>query len=99
MDEGRYRIWWKLHRRVSQGEPLSDKELHIYLSSRAELEAEERAGLFKVAETLGPLQERLRELRVRNQNLLQQEATLRERATELEQRYVALTGEPLGIEL
>lgn len=98
MDEQQYRIWWELHRRVSKGETLSDEDNQIYLAGRSELEAEEWASLPRIAEAVRPLQERLRELRERNQNLVQQEATLGRRATELEVRYLALTGEPLGID-
>ena len=99
MDEQQHEIWWELHRRVSKGETLSDEDNQIYQAGRAELEAEEWASLPKASEAVRPLQERLRELIARNQNLVRQEATLRQRATELEQRYLALTGEPLGIEV
>jgi TolA-binding protein len=98
MDEQQHKIWWELHRRVSKGETLSGEDNHIYLAGRDELEAEEWASLPKVAEPLRPLQERLQRLRARNEDLAQQEVTLRRRATELEVRYRALTGEPLGIE-
>jgi hypothetical protein len=99
MDEQQYRIWWELHRRVSKGETLSNEENQVYLAGRSELEEEEWAGLPKVAGVVRPLQERLRELRARNQDLVQQEEVLRRRATELEVQYVALTGVPLGIDL
>ena len=98
MDEQRHRIWWELHRRVSKGETLSGEDNQVYLAGRCELEAEEWASLPNVAEAVRPLQERLRELHARNQNLVQQEAALWLRATELKERYLALTGEPLGIE-
>src|SRR2546423_14060255 len=99
MDEQRQRIWWALHRRVSQGETLPDKDNQIYQAGRAELETEEWASLHFAAETLRPLQERLRELIVRNQQLARQETLLRQQATDLEKQYAALTGQPLGIEV
>ena len=99
MDEARQKVWWALHRRVSKGETLSDADNQIYQAGRAELEAEEWAGLRPAAEALRPLQERLRTLIVRNQQLARQETSLRQRATDLEKQYAALTGEPLGIEV
>lgn len=99
MDEQQHKIWWKLHRRVSKGETLSDEENQLYHAGRTELEAEEWASLPATAEALRPLQERLRELIARNQKLAQQEAILRQRTTELEKQYLSLTGEPLGTEV
>jgi hypothetical protein len=99
MDEQRHKIWWALHRRVSKGETLSEAESRIYQAGRAELEAEEQAGMSVTAEALRPLQARLRELIARNQKLAGQEMALRQRATELEKQYLALTGDPLGIEV
>ncbi|MEW6209078.1 MAG: hypothetical protein AB1631_11975 [Acidobacteriota bacterium] len=99
MDEQRYKIWWELHRRISRGETLSDQENQIYRDGRDEMEAEEWAILNNAADALRPLQERLRELIERNHALAQQESFLRQRATELEKQYEALTGESLGIEV
>jgi hypothetical protein len=99
MDEKQYKAWWVLHRRVIKGETLSQEENRAYETGRAELEAEEWVGLRTASVALQPLQEHLRELITRNQQLAQQEVALRKQATELEQRYVVLTGEPLGLEV
>jgi phage shock protein A len=99
MDEQQYQTWWTLHRRVAKGESLSAEERRVYEVGRRALEAEEWASLRQAAADLRPLQERLRELTAHNQQLAQQEAALRERAAELEQHYLALTGEKLGLEV
>ncbi|MCI0486885.1 MAG: hypothetical protein L0229_09820 [Blastocatellia bacterium] len=99
MKKQRYKTWWELHRRVAKGESLSDKERHAYEAGRAELEAEEWAGLRQHSPDLRSLQTRLRKLTRRNQKLVRQEAELRERAVELERQYLALTGEKLGLEV
>ncbi len=99
MDERQYKVWWQLHRRTAVGEPLSDEEERAYQAGLAELEAEEWAERPPLAELLRPLQEQLRTLTARNQQLAQEEAALRAQAAELERNYRALTGEPLGLEL
>jgi len=99
MDEQQHKIWWQLHRRVSKGETLADEDEQIYQAGRTEMEAEEWAVLGKPAAALRPLQARWREMITRNENLARQETVLRQRATELEAHYLALTGEHLGIEV
>jgi uncharacterized coiled-coil protein SlyX len=99
MDEQQHKTWWELHRRISKGETLSGADNQIYLAGLAELEAEEWANLPKAAEALRPLRERLRQLIEHNQNLAEEESTLRQRAAELEKQYLTLTGEPLGVEV
>lgn len=99
MDEKQYREWWELHRRVVNGEPLSPDETRIYEAGCIALDAEEWAGWPKASAQLRPLQQRLRELMSQNQYLAQQELALRQQASQLEKHYLALTGEPLGLEV
>ena len=99
MDEQQYKIWWPLHRRVAVGEHLSDEEQRVYQAGLAELEAEEWAERRPAAEQLRPLQEQWRALTARNQQLAQEEAALRALVAELEHNYLAVTGEPLGLEV
>lgn len=99
MDEQQYKIWWQLHRRAAVGERLPDEDAGAYQAGLATLEAEEWAERRPATELLRPLQEQWRALTARNQQLAQEEAALRAQATELERNYLALTGEPLGLEI
>ncbi|MGH9845562.1 MAG: hypothetical protein ACREEM_43180 [Blastocatellia bacterium] len=69
MDEQQYKVWWQLHRRAAVGEQLSDEEERAYQAGLAELEAEEWAERRPAIELLRPLQEQLREITARNQQL------------------------------
>ena len=97
MDEKRYRFWWLLHRRVVMGEELQAAEQRDYQAGRAELEAEEWRDLRVPLTELRSAQARLRDLTLRNQQLTEEESALRRQASELEERYAALTGEELGL--
>lgn len=99
MDETQYQAWWQLHRRVAVGETLSEQEQGAYQQGLAELEAAEWVALQPTADLLRPLQKQLQEISARNRQLAQEEAVLRARAADLEQNYLALTGEPLGLEI
>lgn len=99
MDEQQYKTWWPLHRRAAVGEPLSEEETRLYQAGLTELEAEEWAERRPATELLRPLQEQWRALTARNQQLAQEEAALRALVTELEHNYLAVTGEPLGLEI
>jgi predicted RNase H-like nuclease (RuvC/YqgF family) len=99
MNEQQHKAWWPLHLRVVLGEPLSAAEQSVYEAGRAELQAEERAALRHDVAEARALQTQLRELTARERLLEQQESSLREQAAQLEQRYLSLTGEPLGLEV
>jgi hypothetical protein len=99
MDEKVYQAWWPLHLRVALGEALSAEEQRVYEAGRAELEAEEQSELRRDVTELRALQAQLREMTARDRELAQQEAMLRQQAAQLEHRYLALTGEPLGLEV
>ncbi|MGH9801653.1 MAG: hypothetical protein ACRD82_14915 [Blastocatellia bacterium] len=99
MDEQQYKAWWPLHRRAAVGEQLSGEEQHAYQVGLAELEAEEWAELRPAAEILRPLKERMRTIEARKQQLSQEEAAVRAQIAELERNYLAVTGEPLGLEI
>ena len=99
MEENLYQAWWQLHRRVAVGEQLSDEEQRDYQSGLAELEAEELAALRLAADEWQALRAQWRALTARRQELARQESLLRERAAELERRYLALTNEPIGLEV
>ena len=99
MDEQQYKAWWPLHLRVALGEALSAEEQRVYEVGRAELQAEEQAELQYDTSELRALQAQLRELTARDQKLAREEALLREQAAQLERRYLALTGKPLGLEV
>ena len=73
MDEQQYKTWWPLHRRFAVGEPLTGEEEIAYRAGLAELEAEEWAERRPAVELLRPLQEQIRELTARNQQLLARE--------------------------
>lgn len=79
MDEQQYKVWWQLHRRAAVGEQLSGEEERAYQAGLAELEAEEWAERRPATELLRPLQEQLREITARNQQLAQEETALRAR--------------------
>ncbi|HWQ31865.1 MAG TPA: hypothetical protein VNQ79_03190 [Blastocatellia bacterium] len=98
MNEQQYQTWWQLHRRAALGEPLSEEEGRICKAGLAEMEAGEWAHLRPAAVVLQPLQQRWRELTALNRELAEQEAGLREQAAQLEQQYLALTGERISLE-
>jgi hypothetical protein len=97
MEENQYKIWWELHRRVAKGETLSEEERSVYEAGRAELQAEEWANLREPSMNIQSLRERWRQLTERSQQLAREETALRELAAQLEQQYLALTGESLGL--
>lgn len=99
MDETRYKAWWQLHRRVAVGETLSNDEQRDYQSGLAELEAEERLPPSSLESEWQTLRAQFRELTARKQELIRQETQLQQYAAELERRYLAVTGEPLLIEV
>jgi microcompartment protein CcmL/EutN len=86
-------------RAIGAGNQLSDEEARTYQAGLAELEAEEWAERRPAMERLRPLQEQLREISARNQQLAQEETALRVLIAELERNDLAVTGEPLGLEL
>ncbi len=81
------------------GEALSAEEQHRYEAGRAQLQAEEQAELRHDVTELRALQAQLRDLTARDQELARQETLLREQAARLERQYLAVTGQPLGLEV
>lgn len=98
MTEQQYQIWWQLHRRFAKGEFLSETELREYKKGRKELETEEQQEQRGTLPAILLWQKRWQELNRQAQNLAQQDATLRQQATLLEDQYLALTGEKLCLE-
>jgi hypothetical protein len=98
MNEQQYQMWWRLHRRAAVGETLSEEENRICQAGLTEMEADEWAQLLPAAVLLQPLQQRWCELTALNRELAEQEAGLRERATQLEQRYLRLTREKISLD-
>jgi hypothetical protein len=99
MEEREYQIWWQLHRRVATGKILSDHERRIYEAGRMAMETDDMSLLHPFTPDWEVWQDRWRELNQRNQQLAEQESALRRLATELEQQYLKLTGEKIGLEV
>ena len=99
MEETEYQVWWQLHRRVAKGEVLSDDERRGYEAGRAALETEDMTLLQRSEPGWRMWQERWRELNQRNRKLAEQESALREVSAGLEQQYLNLTGEKIGLEV
>ncbi len=99
MEEKEYQIWWPLHLRVAKGEVLSEDERRIYETNLAALESEELAAFGRSSTDWREWQQRWRELNQRHQQLAQLESSLRRQSAQLEEQYLALTGEPLGLEV
>src|SRR5262249_59003802 len=99
MKENEYQIWWPLHLRVAKGETLSEEERHMYETGLAALESEELPILRSSSNDWRTWQQRWSELNQRTQQLARQEAALRYQAAQLEEQYLALTGEKLSLEV